>query len=106
MSYGSSNHTASVSNRPRPLRAPTTPSASCNTENGERVPSRRDSGAFDGLNKRTRRGKSPLDIMREGAISSEERSEQFEGIPIDEKEIKKLPRKVSRSHKSLTLLAW
>jgi hypothetical protein len=44
--------------------------------------------------------------MREGAISSEERSEQFEGIPIDEKEIKKLPRKVSRSHKSLTLLAW
>jgi hypothetical protein len=47
------------------------------------------------LNKRARRGKSPHDIMREGAISSEERSLEFDGIPIDEKEIGKLPRKVS-----------
>jgi len=33
--------------------------------------------------------------MREGAISSEERSLQFDGIPVDEKEIGQLPRKVS-----------
>jgi hypothetical protein len=33
--------------------------------------------------------------MREGAISSEERSLQFDDIPIDEKEIKQLPKKVS-----------
>ena len=63
---------------------------------------RRQSGAdnsstSNGLYKRAKRGKSPHDILNhgEGVISSEERSGQFEGIPIDEDEIKKLPKKVS-----------
>jgi hypothetical protein len=92
MSYGSSNHTIQ-GNRARQSRTPATPPAL--DSDGEYFSPRRNSGAFDGLNKRTRRGKSPHDIMREGAISSEERSLQFDGIPIDEKEIKQLPRKVS-----------
>lgn len=76
-------------------------------EGSEYFSSRRQSGAFDGLNKRAKRGKSPHDILNhgdgvvdgDGVISSEERSGQFVGIPIDEKEIGKLPKKVS--HPSL-----
>jgi hypothetical protein len=41
--------------------------------------------------------------MREGAISAEERSLQFGDIPIDKKEIKQLPRKVS--HPKIELVA-
>jgi len=94
MSYGSSGHRGLPSNRPRPSRTPTTPPPHVD-QNNEYFSPRRNSGAFDGLNKRARRGKSPHDIMREGAISSEERSLEFDGIPIDEKEIGQLPRKVS-----------
>jgi hypothetical protein len=43
--------------------------------------------------------------MRDGAISSEERSGEFEEWMIDEKEIKKLPRKVSLVLPSLRLNA-
>lgn len=91
MSYGSASHTSS--NRTRAARTPATPPQI--DSDGEYFSPRRNSGAFDGLNKRARRGKSPHDIMREGAISSEERSLQFGDIPLDEKEIGKLPRKVS-----------
>ena len=58
---------------------------------------RRDSAAAAGLYKRGRRGKSPHDILNfggEGVISSNERSGQFGGMPIEEEAIKKLPRKV------------
>ena len=91
MSYGSVSHT--IPGRSRPSRTPATPPPI--DYDGDYFSARRNSGAFDGLNKRARRGKSPHDIMREGAISSEERSLEFEGIPVDEKEIGRLPRKVS-----------
>jgi hypothetical protein len=89
MSYGSSGHLPGQ--RSKTPRTPGTPPLT--DHDGDYFSPRRNS-TFDGLNKR-RRGKSPHDIMREGAISAEERSLQFGNIPIDKKEIKQLPRKVS-----------
>jgi len=97
MSYGSSGHLAG--SRSNPSRAPGTPPIT--DQDGDYFSPRRNS-TFDGLNKR-RRGKSPHDIMREGAISAEERSLQFGDIPIDKKDIKQLPRKVS--HLKIELVA-
>ena len=89
MSYGSSGQLAG--SRSKEARTPATPPTT--DQDGEYFSPRRNS-TFDGLNKR-KRGKSPHEIMRDGAISSEERSLQFGDIPIDEKDIKQLPRKVS-----------
>lgn len=104
MSYGSisghGNRTPPI--RPRHLpRTVSTPPAVSNSEHGADYFSspRRNSAAHEGgLYKRARRGKSPHDILNhgEGVISSEERSGQFKSIPVDEKVISKLPRKVTR----------
>lgn len=103
MSYGSIR-TPPARSRHFSRTGTSTPPTSAH-EGSEYFPSRRQSGAFDGLNKRAKRGKSPHDILNhgdgdgDGVISSDERSGQFVGIPIDEKEIGKLPKKVS--HPSL-----
>lgn len=99
MSYGSTSGTPPARSRHVPSRAtPATPPSINTDSHNDYFSPRRNSAAFEsGLYKRTRRGKSPHDIVNhaDGVISSEERSGQFDGIPIDEKEIAKLPRKVS-----------
>lgn len=91
--------------RPRHLpRNVTTPpsiasSSSSGHDGAEYFPQspRRDSATAAGLYKRARRGKSPHDILNfggEGVISSDERSGQFGDMPIEDEDIKKLPRKV------------
>lgn len=95
MSYGSIPRTPPV--RPKhPTRTATTPPTSTVDQADYFSSPRRDSGAYETrLAKRSRRGKSPHDILNhgEGVISSEERSGQFKGIPLEETEIAKLPRK-------------
>lgn len=102
MSYGSINGNRTPPIRSRHLpRTVSTPPPVGSSEHGATdylSSPRRNSAAYEGgLYKRTRRGKSPHDFLNhgEGVISSEERSEQFKDIPVDEKEIGKLPRKVS-----------
>ena len=100
MSYGSIRTPPLSRSRHFPRTGTTTPPISSSRDEAtEYFTSRRHSVAFDGLNKRAKRGKSPHDILNrgevEGVISSDERSGRFEGIPIDEKEIGRLPKKVS-----------
>jgi hypothetical protein len=104
MSHGSSSQTPPLSRHGRSTRGPVPNTPPLNGSDHGEYFSHRDS-AFDGsLSKRARRAKSPHEIMRDGAISSEERSGQFGGIPIDEKEIKGLPKKVSYLNRVHTYL--
>lgn len=53
-------------------------------------------GSLGGLEPRFwKRGLALEEVEEYGLVSSEERSKDFEGMPISEDEIKKLPKKVS-----------
>ena len=57
---------------------------------------RRSSSTFLGLEPRSRkRGLTLEEVEEYGLVTNEKRSEEFEGIPVTEEEINKLPKKVT-----------